>query len=301
VSLALTPGAGAVAARGWLAGHKWLILRRTSQFLFLGLFLLGPLAGVWWVKGTLSSSLTLGILPLTDPLVALQSLAAGHLPETTAVVGALIVAAAYALIGGRMYCAWMCPINLVTDAAHWLRLRLGLDDRGWRPRPNSRYWVLAATLAVSALTGTIAWETVNPVTMVHRGLLYGMGLAWTVVAAVFLFDLLVSRRGWCGHLCPVGAFYGLLGWFSLLRVSARHRRRCDDCMDCYAVCPEPHVITPALKGTASATSPVIRSPECTNCGRCVDVCPRQVFVFRSRFDTVPGAGAARHLEPTGGI
>ena len=29
--------------------------------------------------------------------------------------------------------------------------------------------------------------------------------------SVFFFDLFVSRRGWCGHLCPVGAFYGLLG------------------------------------------------------------------------------------------
>ncbi|MEF9605136.1 4Fe-4S binding protein, partial [Paracoccus sp. PXZ] len=25
----------------------------------------------------------------------------------------------------------------------------------------------------------------------------------------------LSRRCWCSHLCPVGAFYGLLGRFSL--------------------------------------------------------------------------------------
>jgi nitrate reductase cytochrome c-type subunit len=42
------------------------------------------------------------------------------------------------------------------------------------------------------------------------------------VAAVFLFDLLVAPRGWCGHVCPVGAAYALIGSKSLLRVSARH-------------------------------------------------------------------------------
>ena len=67
-------GAEAVAAKGWLAAHKWLLARRCSQLGILALFLLGPLAGVWIVKGNLSYSLTLNTLPLTDPYVFLQSL-----------------------------------------------------------------------------------------------------------------------------------------------------------------------------------------------------------------------------------
>ncbi len=153
------------------------------------------------------------------------------------------------------------------------------------------------TLAVSAIAGTVAWEFVNPVSMLHRGLIYGMGLAWTIVVAVFLFDLFVSRRGWCGHICPVGAFYGLLGAKSLLRVSAQQRDRCDDCMDCYAVCPEPHVITPALKGAERGLGPVILDRDCTNCGRCIDVCPQHVYPFSTRFgskgEALPPVTAAR--------
>ena len=38
-------GAEAVESKGWLRAHKWLILRRLSQFGILALFLLGPLAG----------------------------------------------------------------------------------------------------------------------------------------------------------------------------------------------------------------------------------------------------------------
>lgn len=268
--------------RGFLARNKWLILRRASQFGVLALFLAGPVAGVWIVKGTLASSLTLGVLPLTDPYMLLQSLFAGNLPAVTAITGALIVLAVYALIGGRIYCSWVCPINIVTDASHFISERLGIP-KGWQPKRTLRYWVLGMTLVASAATGVIVWELVNPITIFYRGVLYGVGLAWAAVIAVFLFDLFVSRHGWCGHVCPVGAFYGLVGSYALLRVNAAGRADCDDCMDCYAVCPEPHVITPALKGAPKGAGPVILSPDCSNCGRCIDVCDRSVFKFSTRF------------------
>ncbi len=282
VKTRLPVGQEAIEIKGWLGAHRFLVLRRISQGFFLVLFLLGPWFGLWWVVGTLAGSRTLEVLPLTDPLVLLQSIAAGHLPEMTALIGAIIVLAVYALIGGRVYCSWVCPINPITDAAHWLHDRLGLQ-KGWQPNRSARLWLLGTVLVVSALTGTIAWEFVNPITMVHRGLVFGMGFAWAVVAMVFVFDLFVSRRGWCSHICPVGAFYGLVGTKSLLRVSAVKRANCDDCMDCYAVCPENHIISPALKGKAGDT-PLILSPDCTNCGRCIDVCSVDVFAFTNRFD-----------------
>ncbi len=277
-----SPAFEAVRRKGPWRAHKWLVLRRAAQLSVIGLFLLGPAAGIWLVKGHISSSRTLDVLPLSDPYILLQSLVAGHVPETTALLGALIVIAFYAAIGGRVYCAWVCPINIVTDGAHWCRERLGLS-KGWQPRRGTRLWLLVATLVVSALTGTIAWEVVNPVSLVYRELIFGMGLAWSIVLAIFLFDLALSRRGWCGHLCPVGAFYGLLGAASLLRVGAKGRERCDECMACFAVCPEPHVITPALRDGPGAAGPVILARDCTNCGRCIDICPLDVFGFTHRF------------------
>ena len=99
-------GKAAVLTNGWWPAHRWLVLRRSSQLGILALFLLGPLAGVWILKGNLSSSLTLNVLPLTDPFLILQSLAAGHLPYTTALIGAAIMLAFYALVGGRVFCSW---------------------------------------------------------------------------------------------------------------------------------------------------------------------------------------------------
>ncbi len=278
------PGFDAIAVKGWIPAHKWLILRRISQLSVLALFLAGPLLGIWIVKGNLNSSLTLETLPLTDPYLLLQSLAAGHVLETTAIIGALIVVAFYILLGGRLYCSWVCPVNLITDLAHWLREKINLRGTSNLPR-YTRYLLLAATLVVAAITGNITWEAINPVSMFHRGLIFGPGLAWLILLAVFLFDLLISRRGWCGHLCPVGAFYSLLGSHSLLRVRADARESCNDCAECYLVCPEQQVIRPVLssRNKSNNIDPVILSPNCTNCGRCIDVCSKNVFHFGLRF------------------
>lgn len=257
----------------------WLLARRAAQIGFIALFLSGPLVGVWIAKGTLASSLTFDVLPLTDPLVLLQSLAAGHWPEQAALIGAVLVLVAYLLVGGRVYCSWVCPVNLLTDAAAWARARLGLKE-GVALDRRLRLWVLGGVLLASAVTGTIAWEFVNPVTMLHRALVFGTGgFAVLALLALFLFDFAVAPRGWCGHLCPVGAFYGLLGRFAFIRVGAPARAACDNCGDCFVVCPERHVLAPVLRGDGS---PVILDGDCTNCGRCIDVCSKNVFAFSTR-------------------
>lgn len=277
----MSPGTEAVQQKGWLGAHKWLIARRLSQIGFLALFLAGPWFGMWIVKGNLASSLTLDTLPLTDPLVLLQSLLTGNVPENAAIIGAVIVLVFYLIVGGKSYCGWVCPINIVTDSAEWLRQKLNIKGGAHFSR-NTRFWFLGAILLAAAISGTIAWELINPVSMVYRGLIFGMGLAWGIIAAIFVLDLLVGRRAWCGHLCPVGAFYSLLGHRAMVRVSAIKREDCDDCMDCFAVCPEQQVIRPALKGADKGIGPVIVGNQCSNCGRCIDVCARDVFVFTHR-------------------
>ena len=282
ISSAKPADAACAPARSLWQRQRWLILRRTSQLLILLAFLAGPWFGVWLVKGNLSSSLTLGVLPLTDPLLVLQTLVTGHLPYSSALIGAAIVLVFYLLFGGRIFCSWVCPVNVVTDAAAWSRRRLGIKT-GRVPDAATRYWLLGGLLVAAAVTGSLAWEWVNPVSLLHWGLIFGMGGGLFVIAGIFLYDLLVASRGWCGHLCPMGAFYGLLGRKALVRISASKRAACDDCMDCFAVCPEPQVIRPALKQVGQE-SPLILASDCTTCGRCIDVCDKQVFKMTHRFD-----------------
>lgn len=276
--MSLKVGGDARRVKGFWGSQRWLVLRRCSQLTVLGLFLLGPWAGMWLLKGNLSSSLLLETVPLSDPFVALQVLASGHLPETTLLIGALIVAGGYWLLGGRTFCSWVCPVNPLTDLAGWGSRKLGVRRRLTLHR-NTRYWVLGLCLLLPAVLGSVAWELINPVSTLARGLVFGLGGGAVLLVALFLFDLLILPRGWCGHLCPQGACYSLLGHGSLLRVRATGRERCYDCMDCYAVCPEPQVIKPALKGNGSN---LIASSQCTHCGRCIDICSVNVFDYGIR-------------------
>lgn len=277
-----------VAKRGWLRSHKWWLLRRISQITAMAVFMLGPWAGIWIARGNFASSDIMGMVPLSDPYILLQSFAAGHTLAVIAMMGAALILLLYVVVGGRAYCSWVCPVNVVTDTAHWLREKLGLT-RDRKLDRRSRIIILIATLVAAFLTGRIAWELVNPVSIMQRGLISGVGFGWGIVLAVFLLDLFVSRRAWCSHLCPVGAFYGQVGRLSLTRVAATRRSACTDCAACFNICPEPHVIAPALKGDGSR---VIRSGDCLNCGACIDACPESVFQMTHRFASVKDAAGA---------
>jgi ferredoxin-type protein NapH len=51
-----------------------------------------------------------------------------------------------------------------------------------------------------------AFEAFSPIAMLHRELIYGTDMGLSAAAGIFLLDTFVLRRGWCGHLCPLGAF-----------------------------------------------------------------------------------------------
>ena len=140
--------------------------------------------GIWWLKGNLASSLFMDTIALTDPFILVQSIASGHAMGQAAIIGAVALFLFYFLVGGRVYCSWVCPINVVTDAAYWLRNKLKLN-LSWAIKKSTRTWIMIMALATSAVTGTIAWEVVNPITMLQRGLVFGLGMAWVIVLAVF--------------------------------------------------------------------------------------------------------------------
>ncbi len=276
-------GVEAILKKGWFAAHKYLLARRTAQLGILFLFIIGPVAGYTILKGNLSSSILLGLVPMTDPMLFLQMLAGGYFGITSsAIIGAALVLMFYMIVGGRVFCSWVCPVNMVTDSAHWLRRKLGIKG-GQKLSADLRYWILGLVFVTAFATGNLAWEMINPVSMLHRGLIFGFGFGWVIVLGIFLYDLIGTRHGWCGHLCPMGAFYGLVGSIAPVRVLTSRRAACDDCMECYEVCPEPQVLPMALKGAENGYPAIILSKECTNCGRCLDICAKEVFQFGLRY------------------
>ncbi|EME0894874.1 quinol dehydrogenase ferredoxin subunit NapH [Vibrio parahaemolyticus] len=276
-NLAQNAGKEAVEKLGWWRAHRFLILRWLCQLTIIALFMAGPTLGV--LTGNLSSSMLFDTVPLSDPLIVLQALATGHIPEFNALLGVVIVVLFYAMLAPRAFCAWVCPLNIVTDLAAWLRRKFNIKA-SYRWSPAIRYWLIPVLMLGSALSGAILWTWLDPVAALHRGLVFGMGAGWVLIALVFVLDLLLVEHGWCGHLCPLGATYGVIGRKSLLRVTAVRREDCTKCMDCFYVCPEPEVLRQPLKEGDRR----VMDQNCISCGRCLDVCPEHVFEFKNRLN-----------------
>ncbi len=266
---------------GKLYVWRFLIARRLVQIGVLILFI-GTVHWGWTLfnqpvlSGNLSSSRFLGVIPLSDPFAVLQVIASRHWPFMDALIGAAIILLTYLLLGGRVFCSWACPVNMVTDLANWLREKLGMRSLFIVP-PKTRYWGLLLALVLSFAIGVAAFEWVSPIAIMHRELIYGIGVGFIAVLGIFIFDLLIMARGWCGHICPLGAFWSIVGRTGQVRV-AFDDASCTRCGDCVRACPEPLV----LDFKEAAQHGMVRFGECTNCGKCIAICPENSLSFNLR-------------------
>jgi ferredoxin-type protein NapH len=261
-------------------GNRFLISRRLMQVAIMYLFVAANVYGWRVLSGNLSFAKVFGKIPLADPFAALQMLAAGRVPAGDILTGAAVTAVFYGLVAGRAFCAWVCPMNVVTDTANRLARKFSLHTP---PHPSGeasgkmnrgvRYWVLALALVMSFLMGVSAFEWISPIGMLHRGIIYGAGLGLVGALCVFLFDLLAVENGFCGHVCPLGGFYSLIGRYALIK-PRYDKDKCTQCMRCVDICPERQALDMVGKRSAAVTS-----GECVNCGRCIEVCKDDAIGF----------------------
>jgi ferredoxin-type protein NapH len=259
--------------------YKFLILRRIIQLSFLFLFAGGNYFGWEILRGNYSSAIIADSLHLSDPYAVLQILVSGFIASSSVLLGALLIFLIYALIGGRMFCSWICPMNIITDIAFRLRRIFKIETEAKvSVSRNFRYYTLALSLIVSAVFGMAAFEIISPISMLHRAIVFGSGAGWAIVAVVFFVDLFVLKAGWCGHICPLGGFYSLVGKQAVIKVK-HDKEKCTHCMDCFDVCVEEPVLDIVGK-----KSDFIRGGACTNCGRCIEVCNDNAMKYSLKFD-----------------
>ncbi|GAW94050.1 methylamine utilization ferredoxin-type protein MauN [Calderihabitans maritimus] len=239
--------------------------RKLVQLSILVLFL-SPLFGLKVIRGTLGMSQVFGVF-LADPLAVLEAALAAKTVYLPVIYAALLVLGFYFIVGGRAYCSWVCPVNLLLEGVAWVRERLKIG-RDLVFQGNPRYKLLGGVLILSLLSGLPVYEIVSPVAVLMRDILFGWGTEILIVLAVVLLDLFISRRGWCRYLCPLGAFYSLIGRFSLLRVKFQPSK-CTNCARCDEVCYVGPHLTRQLR---SGGETLIASGDCSNCGACIDAC-----------------------------
>jgi ferredoxin-type protein NapH len=81
------------------------------------------------------------------------------------------------IVGGRAFCSWVCPVNIITDLQTIYEEVFGFNQiqKKQPASRNIRYWVIAISFIISFFMGVAAFELISPISMVHRGIIFGLG------------------------------------------------------------------------------------------------------------------------------
>jgi len=256
-----------------LKNNRFLISRRIVQVSLIILFAGGNVFGWNILRGNLSAASILDSVPLSDPFATLQIVLAGGVVLLDLWLGALIVIILYGLIFGRAFCSWICPVNPIIDLARWIKKKSHLSFIKLPVTRNFRYYFVFLSLLLSIILGYAAFELISPVSLLYRGLVFGIGLGWGFIVAIFLFEIMVTERLWCSRICPLGGSYSIISQRNILKVY-HSEENCTRCNLCFDVCPEVQVLKRV--GKSSGT---ISNGACTNCARCIEVCEDKALKF----------------------
>jgi ferredoxin-type protein NapH len=261
--------------------YAWRKWRWLSIILVNVMFIVSYWYDVQLVEGALTASRFVGF-HMADLNSALQVVLAFKHLALNLLIGIVTVAILWWLLGGRTFCSWVCPYHLLAEFAEMLHLKLAA--RGWvsdhqlHRGTRSVLYVIFALLAL--VTGYTVFETINPVGIVSRALIYGASMALVLVGVLLFIEIFYSRRFWCRYMCPIGLTYGMLGSVSPVVV----RYDLEQCLhegECRKVCLVPHVLEMTKKARADDVFMDIGA-DCTRCGMCIETCPTGALTFKIR-------------------
>ena len=281
-------------------------IRKAVRFLIVAVLLIALFAG--WQTGTLCS-VGYDAIAYICPLGALETIF-GSWAFVPRVLICLAVVVNVALVFGKAFCSWVCPVAPLSDllrgrkarekdecertqAAHrvlerWSDTNAAQAEKHkpFRSRVDGRHVVLAGSLASAAVCGFPVFCLVCPI-----GLMFASAIALyrligfnepaievLVFPALLVLELTVFRK-WCHRFCPVGALLSLLSrgnrtFKPHVNASMCARHAGSSCAACAQACPE-HIDPCADLGDRSLA-------ECTRCGACVNTCPAKALSFVNR-------------------
>jgi len=258
--------------------NKWRNRRWLTIIIVNLLFTLSFWIDIQLFEGSLIASRVLGF-HMADIYSALQVILAYKMVFINLVIGTVTVLIIWVLLGGRAFCSWICPYHLLAEWAEKIHLKLvakkWVSDHPFHRGVRTVFWIVFALLAF--ILGYALFNSINPVGIVSRALIYGPSLAMLWVLLLLFVEIFYSRRAWCRYVCPMGLTYGMAGALSPLQVTY-HLSDCRHDAACRIVCEVPQVLECVKKGRADKVKIDIGT-DCTLCGACIDVCPTQSLRF----------------------
>jgi len=262
------------------ARHKWRNIRWSVLLFFNFLFFASFFFDIQILEGSLSGSRLLGF-HLIDPLAAFQIILSSKIIMVNLIIGVVTIFLIYLMFGGRLFCAWICPYHWLAELGEKIHLNLK-KKKIIKNHPfdrRIRYFFYGFFLALALITGFTVFETINPVAIISRFIVYGPSLMLLWVMALLIFEIFYSRRGWCRYFCPVSVSYQLIGLISPLRIKW-DKENCSNCKRCQSVCLVPHVLTASIN---SGKSEYVNASDCTRCGLCVDICDDEALGYGVKY------------------
>jgi len=185
----------------------------------------------------------------------------------------MFIVAAMAMLYGRVYCGYLCPQMIFSEASIALESKITRTVNKyvrWSARPRkllaSSLFYGAVVLASVVLAFAFISYFVEPrdllYRLVHLDVRTAGGIAGATTTLLTLLDFLLLRQRFCTTVCPYGYLQGMLGDGDTLIVHYRDEaRECIECKKCVRIC---HM------GIDIRTSPY--QIECIHCGECIDAC-----------------------------
>ncbi len=249
--------------------------RRLGQALFFALFLFLFITTDY--SGADELTWAVNLLFRIDPLLAFSAMLAGK--TVIALMLPALLTLVLALIFGRFFCGWICPLGTLIDGSRHLFI-----ERKKSPGPGRRqlkYYLLIFLLS-SALFGLPLTGLIDPFSLLVRGLAFAVHPALDSAAASFFTWTYQHAPGWVNaatepaygllkSLLPFAAkVYGLsvFSLFLLLTVlglSVLERR-----FFCRKVCPLGALL--ALFSRFSLLSLSGGRADCGKCRQCRSIC-----------------------------
>lgn len=175
---------------------------------------------------------------------------------------------------GRVFCGYLCPQMIFSDASVALeqRLRRWVIKRFVHWKPQARQWLHRAAFYGALLPASVVLAFVfisyfvEPRDLLGRLASFDVrtagGFSGAVVTLIAFLDFTLVRQRFCTTVCPYGYLQGLLGDKHTLLVDYRDQgHACIECRKCVRVCP---------MGIDIRQSPF--QIECIHCAECIDAC-----------------------------